>query len=457
MLDLIIKGGNVINAEHSECIDIAIKDEKIVALGDSRHFGEANETIDAANMYVFPGMIDNHAHIATKLGEFSTLDSYNSSTIAAACGGTTTIIDFAFLNKGETPSGALTRKLNEAKGNCVIDYSFHPCINSADTQSYEDIRCLLQDGFRSIKIFTINRGALMLEKSGIYEVLKIIAREGGSSLIHAECDDMIQQYIADAVAAGKTLPVDHKNSRPVITELEAMYAILAMVRDTGTPVIFAHMTTSQSRQMLREAKKDAPIFVESCPHYLTLTEEKYAQEDGYLFVCSPPFRTAEDRDGLWEMINEGLIDIISSDHNDFTIEQKTKYKDFFPKAPNGLPGIETCGTVLFSEGVAKERISVNRFVELTSASAAKLLGIYPQKGAIMVGSDADIVVFDPAVKHRYSGKGHHMSTDYSPFEGIDITGKVRDTIVRGHIVVRQGKYTDAKFRGSLLKLGTPVL
>lgn len=411
MLDFIIKNGCVVNSDKSENVDIGVKDGKIAALGRAEQFAEAGQEIDAQGMFIVPGMIDSHAHIASTGAEFNSLDDYYSGTIAAAYGGTTAIVDFSFLQKGETPALAFDRKLKEAKNNCVIDYSFHSCINKAGEEDYGEIKEIIESGFPSVKIFTVYRDTLMLEKPGIYEILKIAAGKNAVSLVHAESAEMIEKNINTAILSGHTLPWDHAKARPPITELEAMYGVTSMVRETGAPVIFAHMTTGQAGKLLEKARKDLPIFAEVCPHYLTLTEEKYKGPDGCKFVCSPPLRSKEESCKLWSLVENGLVDIINSDHTDYSIEQKMAHADYFPGIPNGLPGIENRGMVLFSEGVMKNRITLNRFVDLTSTKTAKLMGLYPRKGLIKVGSDADITVIDPTCKYVYTAADHHMQTD----------------------------------------------
>ncbi len=457
MLDLIIKNGLVVNADKTEKLDLAVKDGKIAALGCCASFSQAERVIDADGMYILPGMIDSHAHIASTGVEFDSLDDYYSGTIAAAYGGTTTIVDFSFLKQGETPLDALERKLSEANGQCVIDYSFHPCINKADPEHYAQIRSILRNGFPSVKLFTVYRGSLMLEKAGVYEMLKMVAEENGIALVHAECADMIEYNIAQAIANGKTMPWDHAKARPPITEIEAMYGVVSMVERTNAPVIFAHLATGQARALLEKYRAQLPVFAEVCPHYLTLTEECYQQEDGYNFVCSPPIRSKEERDALWTLVEDGLVDIINSDHTDFSSLQKAVHKAYFPNIPNGLPTIEDRGLVLFSEGVQKGRISINRFVDLTATKTAKLMGMYPQKGVIQPGSDADLVVIDPKPQKVRLVSEHHMKTDFSPFAGIELSGKVVHTIVRGCFIIENGAFTNTNFRGSLVKRTSPIL
>lgn len=457
MLDLLIRNGCVVNSGGSEYADIGVKDGRIAAFGKAESFARAEDVIDAEGMYVLPGLIDSHAHINNRQGATPSLDDYHNGSIAAAYGGTTAFVDFPFIYKGETPLSAMRRKLGEAKGESVVDYSFHPCITKADAASYGEIAEMLQDGFTSVKMFTAYPGNLMLEKNGIFEVLGLIRRHGGIALIHAECSEMIERNIAAAIAAGRTLPIDHALCRPPITEIEAMYGMTAMVRDTGAPVIFVHMTTSRARRLLEKTRGELPIFTEVCPHYLTLTEECFKGEDGYNFVCSPPMRSQDDQDGLWSMLADGLVDIVNSDHTDYSIEQKRRHAAYFPKIPNGLPTLETRGVVLYSEGVAKNRISINQFADMTATKIAKLMGMYPRKGVLRIGSDADIAILDPHHKQIHSARDLHMQSDFSPYEGMELTGRFLHTLVRGTPVIRDGAYVESTFRGELIKRSAPTL
>ena len=279
MLDLIIKNGWVVNATHSQQMDIAVKDGKIVAMGQASLFPEAEKTVDAAGLWVLPGMIDTHVHMNKRFGASPSQDNYYNGSIAAAYGGTTAIVDFGFPYGDETPAQAMERKLEEIKGQSVIDYSFHSNLTKANEENYGQIRELIQQGFPSVKMFTIFNYGRMLEKAGIYEVLRIIAKENGLSMVHTESADLIDRYIADTVAKGHTLPIDLAKTRPPITELEALYALIAMVEDTGAPTIVAHLTASGAAPAIAKAKQTMPLFIECCTHYLTLDESVYRRPD----------------------------------------------------------------------------------------------------------------------------------------------------------------------------------
>lgn len=455
MWDLLIKNGTVVNSWGRMKADVAVSDGKIAAVGDLRDM-QAKKVIDARGKYVLPGMIDSHAHIQTGVGERKSGDTYYTGSIAAAYGGTTSFVDFAFLNEGETPKTAMERKMKEAAGESVLDYSFHPCITSMDSRSLDEIHSFLQSGFPSIKLFTVYRGTLMLEKAGVYEVMKMIAREGGIALVHAESADMIERNIADAIREGRTDARAHALSRPPVTELEAMYGVYAMARETGAPVILAHMTTGKVMELFEHAEKGL-LFGEVCPHYLVLDDSVYDRADGYNYICSPPIRGSQDREALWDMVEKGYVQLINSDHTDYSKTQKERHKDYFPDVPNGLPTIETRGMVFFSEGVIKRGISLERFVDLTSANAARLMGLYPRKGVIRPGSDGDLVIIDPDAHDQMKAAAMHMATDFCPYEGMEMTGAVDCTIAGGAVIIENRKFTGTDHRGKLMERSKPLI
>ena len=455
MWDLLIKNGTVVNSWGRMKADVAVSDGKIAAVGDLQDM-QAKKVIDARGKYVLPGMIDSHAHIQTGVGERKSGDTYYTGSIAAAYGGTTSFVDFAFLNEGETPKTAMERKMKEAAGESVLDYSFHPCITSMDPRSLDEIHGFLQSGFPSIKLFTVYRGTLMLEKAGVYEVMKMIAREGGLAQVHAESADMIERNIADAIREGRTDARAHALSRPPVTELEAMYGVYAMARETGAPVILAHMTTGKAMELFRHAEKGL-LFGEVCPHYLVLDDSVYDRPDGYNYICSPPIRGRRDREALWDMVEKGYVQLVNSDHTDYSKAQKERHKDYFPDVPNGLPTIETRGMVFFSEGVVKRGISLERFVDLTSANAAKLMGLYPRKGVIRPGSDGDLVVIDPNVHYHMEAAAMHMATDFCPYEGMEMTGAVDCTIAGGAVIIENRKFTGTDRKGKLMERSKPLI
>ncbi|WP_274651683.1 dihydropyrimidinase [Paenibacillus humicola] len=457
MLDLVIRNGAIVNADMTQHADIGIKDGVIVAIGMADYMPEAADTIDAKGKYVLPGMIDSHVHVNTKLGEFQGKDDFYGASVAAVYGGTTTMVEFAIPYGDESPLDAVTRRLEEAKGRTIIDYSFHGCITRGDARSFRDVRELVTGGISSIKMFTVYKDAVMVDKGVILEVLNIMSRHGGLAKFHAENADIIDASIGRFIAEQNTTPAYHALSRPAIAEVEEMAALMTLIEHTGTPSLFVHMSTKSARPLMNAAKRRLPVFAEVCPHYLALTQDRYSDDNGENYICSPPIREQEEQDGLWEMVCDGTVDVINSDHCCYDTEQKRKYKDFFPKAPNGVPGIETRGTVLYSEGVAKGKIGMNRFVDLVSTKASKLMGLYPRKGVIKVGSDADIVVFDPDPRYAITSGALHMQTNYTPFEGLMVSGKPRDVVVGGRPVIRDGRMMDLDVRGQFVPRTSPIL
>lgn len=457
MLDLILKNGTVVNFNSTLETDLGIKDGKIVIMGDSKFFPESQKTIDAKEKHVMPGMIDSHVHINLKMGEFTTLDSFHNASLAAAYGGTTTIVEFAIPYENETPLAAVERRIQESSKNTVINYSFHGCVVKGNKESYQSVEELITGGIPTIKMFTVYKDIVMVGKGEILEVLKIIRNKGGLAKFHAESADIIDYQIESFIQRNKTSTIYHAKSRPSIAEYEAMSSLLPLIEFTEAPSLFVHMSTQLGAQSLSRYRDKLPIFTEVCPHYLILNEKVYEKEDGQNYICSPPIRSEQEKDGLWRMIKDGLVDIVNSDHCCYDTYQKEKYNDYFPKAPNGLPGIETRGITFFSEGVAKEKISVNRFVEMTSTNVAKLMGMFPQKGLIGIGSDADIVIFDGNITYPLTTNDLHMQTNYTPFEGLKITGKPIHTIINGQHVIEDGKLINSYFRGEFVKRSQPIL
>ena len=458
MLDMIIKNGTIINADSTMEADIGIKDGKIVQIGDSNYFSPSDQVIDAAGLEVYPGMIDSHVHINFKLGEFSTLDSFEEATKAAAYGGTTTVVEFAIPYEGESPLDALKRRKKEAKDQCHVNYSFHGCFTEANINELDQVKELIEAGIPSIKMFTVYDDTVRINKGAIFEILKRIAEYDGLALFHAENNEIIGGEISKYIENGQLSPVYHAKSRPAIAEAEEVASLLALLEDTKASALFVHMSTGKTRDLLRYYKKEKklPIFTEVCTHYLSLDEEVYTEENGQLYICSPPIRKKEEKELLWEMLAEGLIDVVNSDHCCYDSDQKNKYKDFFPAAPNGLPGIETRGTVFYSDGVQSGRLQRQQFAAATSANVAKIMGMYPQKGKIDIGCDADITIIDPTSIQVIASDYLHMHTDYTPFEGKKLRGKVAHTFVGGHHIIADGNFIGENRYGSFVKRSKPM-
>lgn len=457
MLDIIIKNSRIVNEDRSVYADIAIKDGKIAAIGKAEYFEEAEKVIDGRGKLAVPGLIDSHVHVNMTMGEFSTTDTMENATVAAAYGGTTSVVMFAIPVEDERPLTAMEKTRELAKGHCAVNYSFHAAITRVNEQSFQDIEDMLSGGIPSVKMFSIYKSTVMLPSIGIHRTLDKIKKYNGIALIHAESAPYIDALIEEKISRGETLPVDHMKSRPPISEAMEVANLIPLVEYTGAPTLFVHMTTSMVRDSIAHAKKKGiPVYTELCPHYLTLTDEVYERENGQDFVCSPPMRTSNNVAQMWDMLRDGLGDIISSDHSAYTKEQKLIYRNFFPKMPNGLPGIETRGPVMFSAGVAGGKITENQFVRNCSSNTARLMGMYPEKGRIAPGADADIVLIDPKEKYVMKSEDLHMMTDYTPFEGMEMTGRFTDVIVGGRMVIENNRYTGA-VTGKEIKRHSPEL
>jgi dihydropyrimidinase len=456
-LDLIVRNGTVVTAEGKAEMDVGILEGRVESLVEPGRLRGATEEIDASSLYVLPGLIDAHVHANIPLGEFVTNDKISDTTLAAAHGGTTTIFDFAIPDPGEQPIEAFQRKLAEAEEGACVDYALHGCLTKGDARSLEEIPLLVERGASTIKMFMVYKDRLMLSSGEIRAAMKEIARHGGTALIHAEDPGIIDHLVEKEVAAGATGAQAHLRTHPNSSEVSAMWTVATLVEETGCPTYLVHVSVGEAGNVLRYARdKRLPLMAETCPHYLTLNEESYGGQNARNFVCSPPLRSERDVEALWTMIRDGSIRTVNSDHCAYDTEQKHRFPDDFTKLPNGLPGVETRNLVFFSEGVGSGRISPEEFVALASTNVAKMFGLYPRKGALMVGSDADIVLFDPEEEWKLTAADLHMKTDFTPFEGFTIKGWPKATIVRGKVVVRDGELVDPANHGRFVATGQRV-
>ncbi|MEP7128061.1 MAG: dihydropyrimidinase [Chitinophagales bacterium] len=452
-MSILIKNGRVVTASEDYVADIIVEGETISCLGKNLSMN-ADEVIDAKGKFIFPGGIDPHVHLDMPfMGTFSS-DNYETGTLAALHGGTTMVIDFVLQTQGKSLHHALEAWQSRSSGNCFGDYSFHMAVTDFNEETKKEIVEMVEsEGITSFKAFMAYKGALMIDDRQMVGLMNEVKKCGGMVTVHATNGDMIDFLIAKHKSEGKLSPLYHYLSQPEITESEASGRFTDMIFQSGCPGYIVHMTCEGAVSAVRRAGfRNQKVFGETCIQYLLLDASLYEQNfDGAKWVMSPPLREKKDQAALWSAINQGTVQVVATDHCPFKWEQKRMGEKDFSKIPNGHPAIEHRMELLFSEGVNKGKISLNRFVEVTSTNAAKIFGMFPKKGSIGIGSDADLIIFDPEEKHVLSAKSHHMNVDYSAYEGWELKGKVKTTVLRGKIAVESGEVKIKKGYGEFVK------
>ncbi len=452
-MSTLIKNGRIITATDDYIADILIKDETIVAIGKNLP-ENADKIIDASGKLVMPGGIDPHVHLDMPfMGTYSS-DNYETGTRAALFGGTTTVIDFILQKQGNSLQSALDEWNGRANGNAVGDYSFHMAVTDFNENTKQEIKSMIEkEGISSFKTFMAYKGALMIDDRQMIGLMEEVKKHGGMINVHATNGDMIDYLVQKHKEEGKLSPLYHYLSQPEITEAEASERFVDMASYTECPGYIVHLTCEGALNAVRNAtRRNQKMFVETCIQYLVLDASLYQNNfEGAKWVMSPPLREKKDQETLWAGINQGLVQVVATDHCPFMWEQKLMGKDDFSKIPNGHPAIENRMELLFSEGVNKNRITLNKYVEVSSTNAAKIFGMFPKKGTIAVGSDADIMILDPKEKHTLSSSTHHMNVDYSGYEGWELTGKVKTVLLRGKVVVDENKCLVEKGYGKFIK------
>ena len=456
--DTIIRNGTVVTATDTFVADVGISDGKISAIGSNLPAENASQVIDAAGKLVMPGGIDVHTHLDMPFGGTTSADDFETGTRAAVFGGTTTLIDFAIQYKGQALRQAFDTWMKKASNKAVCDYAFHCIVTDITGGQLSEMNDLVREGVTSFKLFMAYPGVFMLDDGSIFKALQTTSQNGGMVCMHAENGSAIDVIVQQALAEGKKSPKYHALTRPTTAEAEATARAIALAEMAGAPIYIVHLSCNDALEKVREARdRGLPVYAETCPQYLYLSIENFDVPgfEAAKYVFTPPLREKWHQEKLWNGLKRDHLQVVSTDHCPFCFkEQKELGKDDFTKIPNGGPGIEHRMSLIFSGGVASGRFSANRFVELVSTTPAKLFGLYPRKGTIAVGSDADIVIFDAKRKHTISAKTHHMRVDYSMFEGIQVAG-IPDTVLsRGKVVMSDGKFLGRAGAGEFLRRAT---
>lgn len=456
-MSVLIKNGRIITAIDDFKADIFIQDQTITSIGENLDM-PADDIIDAKGRYVIPGGVDPHTHFDMPFGGTVTVDNFASGSRAAAHGGTTTLIDFAIQTMGHSPLEGLETWHRKAAGNTAVDYAFHMILTDMEGKRMKEMRTLIDEGITSFKLFMAYPGVLYMDDGAIYRTMREAGDYGAIICMHAENGIVIDEIIKEAIADGKTEPKWHGLTRPTRMEGEAVHRTIAISEMADVPIYIVHLTCSDALEEVKQARANGlPVHAETCPQYLFL-DHSYLEQDGFegaKYVMSPPLREKWNQEELWKGLEMGHLQAVATDHCSFRFsDQKTLGTEVFTKIPNGAPGVENRLSLIFNGGVREGRISLNKFVDITSTAAAKIFGLYPKKGTIAVGSDADIVIFDPERRETISVNNphmHHLDADYNAFEGFEVTGFSETVLSRGEVIVRKGEYVGKQGHGQFVK------
>ncbi|MCO6509474.1 MAG: dihydropyrimidinase [Aridibacter famidurans] len=454
----LIKNGRIVTAVDDYTADIFIDGETVTTIGRSLDI-EADKVIHASGKLVIPGGIDPHTHMELPFGGTESSDDFETGTRAAAYGGTTTIIDFAVQTKGESMIAGVDKWHAKAEGKTAIDYGFHLITTDFEDKHTEEMYTLMDEGITSFKLFMAYPGVFLADDATIFRAMSAAGERGGRICMHAENGIVIDEIIKRALAEGRTAPKYHALTRPTIAEAEGVHRAIAIAEMAESPVYIVHLSCTDALNQVREARdRGIPAFAETCPQYLFLSIDDYGDGfEGAKYVMTPPLREKHNHGELWKGLKMDDLQVVSTDHCPFCMkEQKELGKDSFAAIPNGAPGVENRMGLIYNGGVHENRISLNRFVEITSTAAAKMFGLFPKKGTIAVGSDADIVIFDPGRSQTLSVETHHMNVDYNAYEGRTVQGVVETVLSRGKVVIEDGEYKGKKGDGRFLKRGECV-
>ncbi|GAB3445036.1 dihydropyrimidinase [Actinophytocola sediminis] len=450
---ILIRNGTVVNAGGELAADVLVDGETIAAVTAPGVFDTADQIIEADGHYVLPGGIDAHTHMEMPFGGTSSADTFATGTTAAAWGGTTTIIDFAVQAKGTSLLSTLDKWHAKADGNCAIDYGFHMIVSDVNDQSLKEMETCIDAGVNSFKMFMAYPGVFYATDGEILRAMRKATDTGSMIMMHAENGIAIDELVAEALAAGRTDPVEHGITRPPELEGEATSRAIQLAKVTGAPLYIVHLSARQALEAVAQARNTGQnVFAETCPQYLYLSIEDLAKPDfeGAKYVASPPLRPKDHQADLWRGLRTNDLSVVSTDHCPFCFkDQKELGRGDFSKIPNGMPGVEHRMDLLH-QGVVAGELSLSRWVEVASATPARMFGLYGRKGVIAPGADADIVVYDPLARQTLSASTHHMNVDYSAYEGMSITGGVSTVLSRGSVVIADGEFLGREGHGRFL-------
>ena len=453
---MLIKNGAVVTAEKTFTADILVEGETIREVRAGIAPQAVHTVVDATGMYVLPGGIDVHTHLDMPFGGTTSSDDFETGTRAAAVGGTTTLVDFAIQARGTKMRAALDTWWKKSEGKACIDYGFHMIVTDLADAGLEDMDDLVREGVASFKLFMAYPNVLMVDDATIFRALRQTAKNGALICMHAENGSAIDVIVRQALAEGKTAPIYHALTRPTRAEAEAVHRSIALAEMAGAPVYIVHLSSEDALNQVREARdRGLPAFAETCPQYLLLSIEDNMPNKSFedaKYVFTPPLREKKNQPKLWDGLKHDHLQVVSTDHCPFCFaDQKQLGIHDFTKIPNGGPGVENRLQLIHHYGVNSGKLTLNRFVELVATSPARIFGMYPKKGVLAAGSDADIVVWDPNAEHTISAKTHNMRVDYSMFEGFRVTGNARQVFSRGELIVENGKFLGKPGRGRYLR------
>ena len=455
MSTTLIRNGKIVNADSTRDADLLISGEKIQDIAPGLPAEAADRVIEATGMLLLPGGIDVHTHLDMPFGGTTSSDDFETGTRAAAFGGTTTLVDFAIQTRGTKMREALDTWWKKADNRATIDYGLHMIVTDLPDAGLEDMDSMVAEGVASFKLFMAYPGVLMVDDATIFKALSRTAKNGALICMHAENGSVIDVMVQRALAEGKTAPIYHALTRPTTAEAEAVHRAIAMAEIAGVPVYIVHLSSEDALKQVREARdRGVPAFAETCPQYLLLSIDELARPgfEGAKYVFTPPLRDKKNLPKLWDGLKHDHLQVVSTDHCPFCFEdEKAMGKEAFTKIPNGGPGVENRLQLLFHHGVNQGKLSLNRFVEVVATTPAKIFGLYPKKGVLQPGADADVVIWDPQARHVISATSHHMRVDYSMFEGWQVQGNARTVLSRGEVIVDHGSWLGRAGRGRFVR------